>query len=81
MVDNNNEYKSVVFTAAAGGGWVFRGPSPLVFGDAPHYLVNDLHRTQIETVLRPRLPVVHAVLLIGALLAREWCGSFRPSWS
>jgi uncharacterized membrane protein len=69
MADINSKFKSPLFKAAAGGGWVFRGPSPLVFGDAPHYLVNDDQRAQIETILRPRRPVVLAVLLIAALFA------------
>jgi uncharacterized membrane protein len=69
MADINGNFISPLFRAAAGGGWVFRGPNPLVFGDAPHYLVNDTQRAQIETILRPRRPVVLAALLITALFA------------
>ena len=35
--------KSALFRAAPGG-WVFRSPNPWVFGDTPHYLVNDFYR-------------------------------------
>jgi hypothetical protein len=69
MADINSNFTSPLFKAAAGGGWVFRGPNPLVFGDAPHYLVNDTQRAQIETILRPRRPAVLAAQLIAALFA------------
>jgi hypothetical protein len=69
MPDINSKFKSAMFKPAAGGGWVFRGPNPLVFGDALHYLVNDTQRAQIETIRQPRRPVVLAALLIAALFA------------
>jgi hypothetical protein len=69
MVAINSKFKSVLFKAAVGGGWVFRGPNPLVYGNAPHYRMNDTQRAQIETILLPRRPLVLAALLIAALFA------------
>ena len=44
--------KSALFRAAPGG-WVFRSPNPWVFGDTPHYLVNDAQKAQIEAIVAP----------------------------
>jgi hypothetical protein len=60
--------KSALFKPASGGGWIFRAPSPWLFGDVPHYLVNDAQKAQIETILEPRLkPVLLFIVLILAI--------------
>ena len=60
--------KSVMFKPVAGG-WVYRAPNPWVFGDAPHYLVNDAQKAQIEAVIIPRRPVLFGVLLVAGIVA------------
>jgi hypothetical protein len=50
---------------AAPDGWVFRSPNPWVFGDTPHYLVNDAQKAQIEAIIAPRPRVIVAVLVAG----------------
>jgi hypothetical protein len=60
--------KSALFRAAPGG-WVFRSPNPWVFGDTPHYLVNDSQKAQIEAIIAPRRPGVVAAVLIAGVLA------------
>ena len=59
--------KSALFRAAPGG-WVFRLPNPWVFGDTPHYLVNDAQKSQIEAILALRRPRVVAAVLLGGIL-------------
>jgi hypothetical protein len=62
--------KSVLFKPASGGGWIFRAPSPWLFGDVPHYVVNDAQKAQIEAILEPRLkPALLATVLILAIFA------------
>ena len=60
--------KSVTFKPVAGG-WVYRAPNPWVFGDAPHYLVNDAQKAQIEAIIIPRRPVLFGVLLVAGIVA------------
>jgi len=68
MATASGGMKSALFKAVPGG-WVFRSPTPWVFGDTPHYLVNDAQKAQIEAILVPRRPAVVGALLIGGLLA------------
>ena len=68
MATAGDNVRSALFKAVPGG-WVFRSPNPWVFGDTPHYLVDDAQKTQIEAILTPRRPAVLAALLIGGLLA------------
>jgi MFS family permease len=69
MATAGDKLKSALFRARPGGGWIFRSPNPWVFGDTPHYLVDDTQKAQIEAILRPRRPAVVGALLIGGLLA------------
>ncbi len=68
MATPHDSLKSVLFRAVPGG-WVYRSPSPWVFGDTPHYLVNDAQKSQIEAIVLPRRPVIVAVSLIGGIVA------------
>ncbi len=34
-------------------GWAYQAPNPWIFGDAPHYLVNDAQKAQIQTLMIP----------------------------
>jgi len=68
-MDNGSERpKSVMFKPVADG-WVYRAPNPWVFGDAPHYLVNDAQKAQIEAIIIPRRPVLFGVLLVAGIVA------------
>ena len=68
-MDNGSERpKSVMFKPVAGG-WVYRAPNPWVFGDAPHYLVNDAQKVQIEAIIVPRRPVLFGAMLVGGIVA------------
>jgi hypothetical protein len=40
-----------------------------VFGDTPHYLVNDAQKAQIEAIVSPRRPAVVVALYAGGLIA------------
>jgi hypothetical protein len=40
-----------------------------VFGDTPHYLVNDTQKAQIEAIIAPRRPGVVVTVLIGSIFA------------
>lgn len=53
---------------AVSGGWVFRSPNPWLFGDTPHYLVDDAQKAQIEAILVPRRPAVVGALLVGGIV-------------
>lgn len=68
MTSPGDSVKSALFRAAPGG-WVFRSPNPWVFGDTPHYLVNDAQRSQIEAIVALRRPRVVAAVLLGGILA------------
>ena len=46
------------------GGWIYRAPNPWVFGDAPHYLVNDAQKMEIEAIVAPRRPALVGITLI-----------------
>ena len=50
-------------------GWVFRSPNPWLFGDTPHYLVNDAQKAQIEAIVTPKRPAVVVALYAGGLMA------------
>ena len=50
-------------------GWVFRSPNPWVFGDTPHYLVNDAQKAQIEAIVTPKRPAVVVTLYAVGLIA------------
>ena len=51
-----------------GDRWLYRSPNPWVFGDSPHYLINDAQKTQIEAILLPRSPILLAVILVGGII-------------
>ena len=65
---DNESPKSVMFKPVAGG-WVYRAPNPWVFGDAPHYLVNDAQKAQIEAIVIPRRPVLFGAMLVAGIVA------------
>jgi hypothetical protein len=68
--------QSALFKPASGGGWIFRAPSPWLFGDVPHYLVNDVQKAQIDTILEPRLkPVLLASVVILAIFGWVFAAS------
>ncbi len=60
--------KPVMFKQVAGG-WVYRAPNPWVFGDAPHYLVNDRHKAQIEALMIPFGSAYFAAILALGIFA------------
>jgi len=60
--------KSVMFKPVSGG-WVYRAPNPWVFGDTPHYLVNEAQKAQIEAIIVPRRPVLFAAALVAGIIA------------
>lgn len=60
--------KPVMFKRVTGG-WVYRAPNPGVFGDAPHYLVNDEQKAQIEAIIVPRRPVLFGTMLVAVIFA------------
>jgi hypothetical protein len=66
MSDAVNKIKAATFKPVAGG-WVYRAPNPWVFGDAPHYLVNDAQKTQIEAIIVPTRPMLFATILVGGI--------------
>lgn len=67
MAESSSGARSALFKAIPGG-WVFRSPNPWVFGDTPHYLVDDPQKAQIEAILAPRRPgVVAAALIVGII--------------
>ena len=68
MATAGDRVRSALFKAVPGG-WVFRSPNPWVFGDTPHYLVDDGQKVQIEAILTPQRPAIVAALVIGGLLA------------
>ena len=68
-MDNASERLKVVTFKPVAGGWVYRAPNPWVFGDAPHYLVNDAQKAQIEAIIIPRRPVLFGVLLVAGIVA------------
>ena len=51
------------------GGWVYRSPNPWIFGDTPHYLLNDAQKAQIGAIVLPRRPALLGTLLIIAIFA------------
>jgi hypothetical protein len=67
MGTSSNSTKSAFFKKVPGG-WIFRSPNPWVFGDTPHYLVNDAQKAQIAAIVVPRRPVVFAVMLVAGIL-------------
>jgi hypothetical protein len=68
MAKPSDSLKGALFRAVPNG-WVFRSPNPWVFGDTPHYLVNDAQKAQIEAIVAPRRPRVVAAVLLGGILA------------
>jgi hypothetical protein len=67
MADAGTERAGHLFKRVPSG-WVFRTPNPWVFGDTPHYLVNEAQKAQIGALLTPRRPVVLAAGIIAAIL-------------
>ena len=68
MDNGSKRPKSVMFKPVAGG-WVYRARNPLTFGDAPHYLVNDAQKAQIEALIIPRWPALFAAILALGIFA------------
>jgi hypothetical protein len=68
MVESSGGAKSALFKAVPDG-WVFRSPNPWVFGDTPHYLVNDVQKAEIEAIIVPRRPGVVGALLVAGIVA------------
>jgi hypothetical protein len=67
MVESSSGARSVLFKAVPGG-WVFRSPNPWVFGDTPHYLVDDAQKAEIEAIILPRRPrLLAAAVIVGIL--------------
>lgn len=48
-------------------GYVFRAPSPFVFGPARHYLVNEAQKATITAILMPPRPMLRSVALVVPL--------------
>jgi len=61
-----NNLNAVLFKPVPGG-WVYRAPNPWVFGDTPHYFVNDAQKAQIEAIVVPRRPTLFAMILVGVI--------------
>lgn len=68
MNEGSELAKSVVFKPVAGG-WVYRAPNPWVFGDAPHYLVDDTQKAEIEMIVVPRRPVLLGIIIALGIFA------------
>jgi hypothetical protein len=49
-------------------GWIFRAPTPWIFGPRPHYLVSDAQKVKIETVLGLSLLVTCLLLAVSVLI-------------
>ena len=69
MATPTGSLKSSLFRATTDGRWIFRSPNPWVFGDTPHYLVNDAQKTQIEAIITPKRPVLVVALYAVGLIA------------
>jgi hypothetical protein len=67
MTTPTSTLESVLFRATSDG-WVFRSPNPWMFGDTPHYLVNDAQKAQIEAIVAPKRPVLVVGLCIGGII-------------
>lgn len=60
--------KSALFRVTTDGRWIFRTPNPWVFGETPHYLVNDAQKAHIEAIITPKRPtVVVALFALGVV--------------
>jgi hypothetical protein len=68
MATPTGTLKSALFRATSDG-WVFRSPNPWVFGDTPHYFVNDTQKAQIEVIVAPKRPVLVVALCIVGIIA------------
>jgi len=68
MDNGSKRPKSVMFKPVADG-WVYRAPNPWIFGDAPHYLVNDAQKAQIEALTIPFGPALFAAILALGIFA------------
>jgi hypothetical protein len=66
MSEGPNSLKVATFKPVPGG-WIYRAPNPWVFGDVPHYFVNEAQKAQIEALIVPRWPVLSVVLLLGGI--------------
>lgn len=60
--------KSALFKAASNG-WIFRSPNPWVFGDTPHYVVNDTQKAQIEEIVTAKRPVLAGAIFGVGIVA------------
>jgi hypothetical protein len=60
--------KSALFRATTDG-WVFRSPNPWLFGDTPHYLVDDAQKARIEEIIALKRPVLAGVLFAVGIVA------------
>jgi hypothetical protein len=64
----NKNFSAAMFKPVPGG-WVYRLPNPWVFGDSPHYLVNDELKSQIEATVPRRRPAVVGAIAITTTFA------------
>jgi TPR repeat protein len=69
VMDNGSERAKFVMFKPAAGGWVYRAPNPWVFGNAPHYLVNEAQKAKIEAIIIPRRPVLLGLIIALGILA------------
>ncbi len=50
------------------GGFVFQAPKPWVFGEAHHYLVTEVQKAEILSIMVPDVPAWRRAAIIGALI-------------
>ena len=50
-MENGSERPKPEMFKRVADGWVYRAPNHWVFGDAPHYLMNDAQKAQIEALM------------------------------
>jgi hypothetical protein len=62
-------YDPAVNFKRTAGGWVFRAPSPWIFGNTPHYLVSDEQKRKITQALTPRHPMRMVPIAVAAFAA------------
>jgi hypothetical protein len=53
-------------------GWIFRAPTPWIFGPRPHYLVSDAQKAKIEVVLGASTLVVWLLAAVIAAIVFLW---------
>ena len=82
MTTPTGSLKSALFRATTDGRWIFRSPNPWVFGDTPHYLINDAQKRQIEAIITPKRPtVVVALFALGVIAWAALVATFLWAFS